>query len=70
MANSIAHGEPPLGIARVILWQCEECGGRIFQVLVWYQWAGDCRTTNNRFALRCLTCGRVEANMTVSIRMW
>lgn len=72
LANSLAHGETPLGVARVVVWQCEECGGREFQVLSWSQWSEgeQDQITNNRFALRCLTCGRVEADMTASIRLW
>lgn len=72
LANSIAHGETPLGIARMVVWRCEECGGREFRVLAWEQWTdGDeDQITNNRFALKCLGCGRVEANQTVSVGLW
>lgn len=74
LANSIAHGEPPLSAARIVVWQCEECGGCLFQVLAWDAWdeidERDIFTKYNRFALKCLDCGRVEADMTVSKCLW
>ena len=71
LANSLAHGEPPLGIARVVIWRCEECGGIYFQVLAHKRAEGkEEGEFVNYFAIRCLNCGTVEGNMVISRHMW
>jgi len=71
LANSIAHGEPPLGIARVVVWRCEECGEMEFQILAHQRVEGKERGNYaSYFAIRCLNCGTVEGNMVISRHMW
>lgn len=74
LANSIAHGEEsPLSAARVVVWQCEECGGRLFRVIAWDEWSENDEhgpTKYNRFVLKCQGCGQMEADMTVSKCLW
>jgi len=73
IANSIAHGEPPLGIAHVVVWRCELCGGVHFRVLGWQSREGEAhpeRVKNTDFALRCLNCGTVEVNSVKSVTLW
>ena len=69
IVNRYAHGDP-MPWHTGIIWRCEECGNPLFQVIVWDRWKEGATTINNRFALKCLECGRMEANMVVSVLMW
>lgn len=68
IVNRLVHGIPlPWHVS--IIWRCEECGGHVFRVLSWDGWEVN-RRIEGVFALKCVECGRVEANMVVSIPVW
>ncbi len=68
LVNRLVHGQPlPWHIS--ILWRCEECGGTVFQRMAWDYWT-EGETVNRRFALKCVNCGRLEANMVVTVPLW
>lgn len=68
IVNRYAHGVPmPWHVS--IMWRCERCGGPAFRVLSWDKW-DESRGTVRRFALECVACDAVEANIVETIEVW
>lgn len=69
LANRYAHGEP-MPWHKAVLWRCEACGCRLFDVLFWDEFPDYQLTELNsrspmiyKFLLRCAECGAVEINI-------